>query len=107
MRLLPLTVLSGFLGAGKNTPLKHVLANREGTKVPVMKNRGPDVGDCRQELVFIGIEMDEAAIRQSLEECLLTANDFAAGPFEWLKFPDPFPRWDVQRAPTGAQEVNA
>jgi hypothetical protein len=65
------------------------------------------VGDCRQELVFIGIEMDEAAIRKSLEECLLTPDEFASGPFEWLKFPDPFPRWDVQRAPTGAQEVNA
>jgi G3E family GTPase len=73
----------------------------------VMKNWDPDVGDCRQELVFIGIEMDEAAIRQSLDECLLTAEEFAAGPFEWLKFPDPFPRWDVQRAPTGAKEVTA
>jgi hypothetical protein len=51
--------------------------------------------------------MDEAAIRQSLDECLLTAEEFAAGPFEWLKFPDPFPRWDVQRAPTGAKEVTA
>jgi len=27
---LPVTVLSGFLGAGKTTVLNHVLANREG-----------------------------------------------------------------------------
>ena len=71
-----------------------------------MKYWDPDVGDCRQELVFIGIDMDEAAIRESLEACLLTSEESAEGPFEWLKFPDPFPRWDVQRAPTGAQEVN-
>jgi tRNA A37 threonylcarbamoyladenosine biosynthesis protein TsaE len=29
-RRLPVTVLSGFLGAGKTTVLNHVLNNREG-----------------------------------------------------------------------------
>ena len=77
-----------------------------GFEEAVMKYWDPDVGDCRQELVFIGIDMDEAAIRESLEACLLTSEESAEGPFEWLKFTDPFPRWDVQRAPTGAQEVN-
>ena len=49
----------------------------------------------------------ESCSRQSLDECLLTPDEFASGPLEWLKFPDPFQRWDVQRAPTGANEVNA
>ena len=35
----------------------------------------PEVGDCRQELVFIGIDVDEPVIRNALEECLLTDED--------------------------------
>ena len=33
---LPVTVLSGFLGAGKTTVLSHILNNRENKKVAVI-----------------------------------------------------------------------
>ena len=54
----------------------------------------PEVGDCRQELVFIGIGMDELAIYDSLQECLLTDEEFAEGIEAWQNLADPFPRWD-------------
>ncbi len=55
----------------------------------------PEVGDCRQELVFIGIGMDEIAIYDSLQECLLTDEEFSAGMEAWQAFSDPFPKWNV------------
>ena len=38
MNNLPVTVLSGFLGAGKTTVLSHILNNRQGKKVSVIVN---------------------------------------------------------------------
>ena len=40
---LPVTVLSGFLGAGKTTVLSHILNNRHGKKVAVIVNDMSDI----------------------------------------------------------------
>ncbi|MDE5452824.1 GTP-binding protein [Bradyrhizobium sp. CSA112] len=49
-------------------------------------------GDRRQELVFIGSDMDEAQIRASLDACLLhSENGF--DPQRWRNLSDPFPPW--------------
>ncbi|WP_312241741.1 zinc metallochaperone GTPase ZigA [Pantoea sp.] len=50
-------------------------------------------GDARQEMVFIGINMDEAGLRQRLDAALLTNEEMALGADNWEKFPDPFQPW--------------
>ena len=57
-----------------------------------------EFGDRRQELVFIGIDMDEAHLRRRLKRCLLTDAEMALGPSRWREFPDPFPAWRVSDA---------
>jgi G3E family GTPase len=50
-------------------------------------------GDRRQEIVVIGIGMNEGLIRARLNDCLLSDAEFAAGPADWAEFEDPFPAW--------------
>ena len=50
-------------------------------------------GDRQQELVLIGMGMDEAALTAALDACLLTDDELAAGVESWADLPDPFPAW--------------
>ena len=45
------------------------------------------VGDCRQELVFIGQDLDTHALQRELDHCLLSAEEIAAGPSAWQALP--------------------
>jgi len=53
-------------------------------------------GDRRQELVFIGNAMNESAIRDILESCLLADLEMVQGPKYWEKLPDPFPAIELR-----------
>ncbi|AMJ88493.1 MULTISPECIES: zinc metallochaperone GTPase ZigA [Alteromonas] len=51
-------------------------------------------GDMRQELVFIGQNLDEATITKTLDTCLLDDESLIKGVDYWRTLPDPFPRWE-------------
>ncbi len=55
----------------------------------------PVVGDRQTEIVFIGVDLDEPAIRERLDRCIVTGDEFEAGPEVWASYPDPLPEWDL------------
>ncbi|MFL9868362.1 GTP-binding protein [Paraburkholderia fungorum] len=52
------------------------------------------IGDRRQELVMIGVGIDPTVWKAKFDACLVTDEEFAAGPQAWQQFADPFPAWD-------------
>ncbi len=54
-----------------------------------------DSGDCRQEIVFIGQQLDMTSLQQRLDACLLGDDEMRAGPASWTRLPDPFPEWEI------------
>ncbi|MCA1323981.1 zinc metallochaperone GTPase ZigA [Herbaspirillum sp. alder98] len=59
----------------------------------ILQQWDENVGDARQELVLIGIEMDQPALRAALQACLLDDAEMAQGPAGWVLMADPFPLW--------------
>jgi G3E family GTPase len=90
-RRLPLRRGRLLVGGGA----ARALADRRRGAGAHRKNWDPATGDARQELVLIGIGMDEPALRARLDACLLTDNEMRFGASWWQNFEDPFPSWNV------------
>ena len=68
MNQLPVTVLSGFLGAGKTTVLSHILNNRQGKKVAVIVN------DMSEINIDSSIVQNEVSLNRSEEKLVEMSN---------------------------------
>ena len=64
----------------------------------IMENWSAAVGDCRQELVFIGQNIDFVQLNAELDDCLLTDDEMALGVEGWSVFADPFGPWYEEAA---------
>ena len=51
-------------------------------------------GDMRQELVFIGQDLDQSEMIKVLDSCLLSEDEVLKGKNYWVTLTDPFPAWE-------------
>ena len=63
----------------------------EESRAHILANWQEPFGDKRQELVFIGQQLNIPELHQQLDACLLTEQEQL---LDWQDFPDPFPAWD-------------
>ncbi|SJZ84113.1 cobalamin biosynthesis protein CobW [Enhydrobacter aerosaccus] len=89
---VPCTIVTGFLGAGKTTLVRHVLENAQGRRLAVIVNEFGDVGIDGEILKNCGVEnCPEDAIVELANGCLCctVADDFVPALKNLLDRPSP------------------
>ena len=88
----------GFAGRWWRFVPKSQWPQDEESVAAIMGNWQLSTGDCRQELVFIGQNIDFAQMRAELDACLLTDEEMALGVEGWSLLADPFGPWYEEAA---------
>lgn len=83
----------GFAGMFWKSVPKEDWPTDEESLSAIQKQWVEPFGDMRQELVFIGQQLDQTAMVQALNECLLSDEDLLKGKNYWATLSDPFPQW--------------
>ncbi|MEN2395029.1 zinc metallochaperone GTPase ZigA [Pseudomonas sp. B22(2024)] len=88
----------GFAGRWWRFVPKSQWPQDEESTAAILKNWLPTTGDCRQELVFIGQNIDFTQLTAELDACLLSDAEMALGVDSWRLLPDPFGPWHEEVA---------
>lgn len=83
----------GFAGRWWRSVPKDQWPQDAESTAAILANWTAATGDCRQELVFIGQNIDFAQLSAELDDCLLTDEEMALGAEGWQLWPDPFGPW--------------
>jgi len=83
----------GFAGRWWRFVPKNQWPQDQESTAAIMENWTASVGDCRQELVFIGQNIDFVQLESALDDCLLTDAEMALGIEGWRLLTDPFGSW--------------
>ncbi len=79
MQRIPATIITGFLGAGKTSLVRHLLANANGHRLAIIVNEFGELGIDREVLLGCG---DETCTEDDIVElangclCCTVADDF-------------------------------
>jgi len=83
----------GFAGRWWRSVPKDQWPQDAESTAAILANWTAATGDCRQELVFIGQNIDFEQLSAELDDCLLTDEEMALGAEGWQLWPDPFGPW--------------
>ncbi|PYY86439.1 GTP-binding protein [Pseudomonas sp. TKO26] len=88
----------GFAGRWWRFVPKQQWPQDEESTAAILHNWTAETGDCRQELVFIGQNIDFARLCADLDLCLLDDEEMALGVEGWSLMTDPFGSWHEEEA---------
>ena len=83
----------GFAGMFWKSVPKESWPTDEDSLNEIKKQWVEPFGDMRQELVFIGQNLDEQLMTTALDNCLLSEDELLKGKDYWVTLNDPFPQW--------------